>query len=313
MRRARANLQKFPLVILAGLLNVGAIAQTSSPPVSPASARRDIPSMTGVRFEVSSLPPGTFGEDAGQPTQRESSDHDGVVTGSLKRVFEDQKELYKAPFKPSNLGWSALVVGGTAVLLVEDRNIESALPIGHATLYSGLSNAGIAAMGGALAGLWAYGVKTDHPHARETGELALETLVNTFLVYAPMQFIAARQRPGEGNGRGDFWKHSGLNTSFPSGHAMFTWSMAAVAAHEYPKPWVEALSYSVAAAVTASRLLGHDHWPSDLWVGSALGFGIGTHIFHARCQEGLSEACKHRVNKVEYRTDQKQDTVWDQR
>jgi hypothetical protein len=30
----------------------------------------------------------------------------------------------------------------------------------------------------------------NHPHARETGELELESLVNTFLVYTPMQLIA---------------------------------------------------------------------------------------------------------------------------
>src|SRR5207253_8127929 len=51
---------------------------------------------------------------------------------------------------------------------------------------------------GALVGLWAYGIKTDNARAKEAGQLELETLANTFLIYAPMQLIAGRQRPGEG-------------------------------------------------------------------------------------------------------------------
>jgi hypothetical protein len=39
------------------------------------------------------------------------------------------------------------------------------------------SREGLAA---SLAGVWLYGVKTEHQHARETGELELETLINTF-------------------------------------------------------------------------------------------------------------------------------------
>lgn len=35
--------------------------------------------------------------------------------------------------------------------------------------------------------------------------------------------------------------------------------------------------------MTASRFLAHDHWSSDMLVGSVLGFSIGTHIFRTHC------------------------------
>jgi membrane-associated phospholipid phosphatase len=54
-----------------------------------------------------------------------------------------------------------------------------------------------------------------------------------------MQLVASRERPDEGTGNGRFRQHFGLNTSFPGGHAMFTWSMASVIAHEYPWKWVK--------------------------------------------------------------------------
>ncbi len=210
----------------------------------------------------------------------------------VRRTLEDQKELYLSPFKPSNFKWDALVLGGTTALLIEDRHIENALPGGHYTFYQTSSDIAIAGLGAGLAGVWMWGIKGDHPHAREMGDLELETLINTFLIYTPMQYIAARQRPGEGNGHGDFLRHSSINTSFPGGHAMFAWAMATVAAREYPKPWVRAVVYTAALTVTAGRFLGRDHWSSDMFVGTALGIGVGTHIFNAHCNPELSSSCK---------------------
>ena len=256
-------------------------------------------------FDVSAIPGGTFGEDANGTTASQNSEHRGFVSRMVRRGLEDQKELYVAPFQSSNVKWDALVLGGTAGLLIGDRHIENKLPGGHYKFYQDTSNVAIAGLGAALGGVWMYGIKTDNPRSKEVGELELETLVNTFLIYLPMQYIAGRQRPGEGNGHGDFLRHHAMNTSFPSGHAMFVWSMATVALHEYHKPWEQALIYTAGLAVTAGRLLGRDHWASDMFVGTALGVGIGTHIFYAHCDPELSDSCKHHHNKVEYRADQK--------
>jgi PAP2 superfamily protein len=256
------------------------------------------------QFDVSSFPAGTFNagtfnEDASNSGSVPDSDHhDGLVKRAVKRTLEDQKELYRAPFKPSNFKWDALTLAGTALFLIEDRHIENNLPGGHYQFYQNTSNIAIGGLAATLAGVWLYGIKTEHHHARETGFLELETLTNTFLIYVPMQLIAARQRPGEGNGHGDFLKHSAINTSFPGGHAMFTWAMATVVAHEYSKPWIQVLTYGAAFAVTASRFLARDHWASDMWVGTALGIGIGAHIFHAHCDPDLSDSCKHHTRFI---------------
>jgi membrane-associated phospholipid phosphatase len=142
-----------------------------------------------------------------------------------------------------------------------------------------------------LGALWAYGIRTSNEHAKETGELELETLANTFLIYTPMQFIAGRERPDEGKGGGAFLVQHGFNTSFPAGHPMFTWAMASVVAHEYHQPWVRLLAYGAASSVSVSRIMGRNHFASDVFVGSTLGYLIGSHIFHGRCVPGLSEQC----------------------
>ena len=228
----------------------------------------------------------------------ESAPQGGFVSRSVKRVAEDQKQIYLAPFKRSNLKWDALVLGGTALFLATDRHIENNLPGGHYQLYQDMSNIAIGGLAAGLGGVFLYGVKTDHHHARETGFLELEALADTFLIYTPMQLIAGRQRPGEGNGHGDFLKHHALNTSFPGGHAMFTWTMATVLSHEYSQKWVQVAAYGSAFTVTLSRYLARDHWASDMWVGSALGIGIGAHVFHEHCDPELSPKCRHHLEKV---------------
>jgi len=265
------------------------------------------------RFDISTLPPGTFGRDVrGEDSDAQDGtgsspqpqiqapvvDHQGLVMRSMKRTLEDQKELYRGPFKPSNFKWDALVLGGTAALLAADRHIEGHIGTAHYTFYQTTSDVAIAGLGATLGGVWIWGIKGDHQHAKETGELELETLVNTFLIYTPMQLTAARQRPGEGNGNGDFWKNHNINTSFPGGHAMFTFAMGTIVSHEYPQKWVQALAYSAATIVTVTRFMARDHWSSDMFAGAALGIGIGAHVFHAHCNPDLSDSCKRHVRWI---------------
>lgn len=215
----------------------------------------------------------------------------GLIGRTVRRGLEDQKELYSAPFKVSNLKWDVPVLLITGGLIAGDKRIERGLPTVREKTYNLMSDVTLGTLSGGLVALWAYGIKTDNAHAKETGELELETLANTFLIYAPMQLIGARERPGEATNNGRFGHHHAVNTSFPAGHSMFTTAMATVIAHEYPKPWVQALAYGAAAAVTAGRLIGRDHWASDLFVGNVLGYLIARHIFHAHCDPELSEAC----------------------
>lgn len=226
--------------------------------------------------------------DPGSPTQTEER---GPVRRGIARTIQDQKELYRAPFQRSNVKWDVLVLAGTGALIATDRHIERHLPGGNVDLYGNTSNIALGGTAGALALFWGYGLKTHNEHLKEMGLLEMEALVNTFLIYTPMQVIAGRQRPGEGNGYGDFWRHHNIDTSFPAGHPMFTITMATVVAHEYPKPWVKALAYGAAAAVMGGRLLGRDHWSSDVFVGSTLGYFIGARIFHLHCNPAFSEAC----------------------
>ena len=225
-------------------------------------------------------------------TQGKTSD--GTFKKSVRRFGKDQADIYSAPFRRSNLKWDALFLGGTGLMIATDSNASGAISGNHINVSRNISNTGFYGTSAAAGVLWLSGMATHNDHARETGALSAEAVANAVPFYLGVQLLSGRQRPNQGNGNGLFWRNNALNSSFPSGHALFTWSMASVIAHEYPRPWVKWLVYGTATAVSVSRFTGREHFPSDVVVGSAIGYLIGRHIFHAHCKEGLSEGCHPR-------------------
>jgi membrane-associated phospholipid phosphatase len=278
-----------PICLLLLLSSLLAEAQTpvNQTPFHLTSARIQVPDEPASLDLLPRLP------DEPQPTVSSNDDANrhGFIVRNLKRGLQDQKSLYLAPFKPKNIKWDIGFLAVTAGLLAVDRQTMRNIGTQHVDLSHSVALAALLGTSAVAGGTWAYGLKTGDRHADETGELTLESLANTFLIYTPMQFIAGRERPDEGTGNGRFRQHSNFNTSFPAGHPMFTWAMATMVAHEYPKPWVKILMYGAASTVSVARLTGRNHFPSDIWVGSVLGYLISSHIFHMRCDPTLSEAC----------------------
>jgi membrane-associated phospholipid phosphatase len=74
-----------------------------------------------------------------------------------------------------------------------------------------------------------------------------------------------------------------LSASFPSGHAISTWALASVVAHEYPNSiLVPITAYGLATTVSASRFAARKHFASDIIVGAAMGWFIGDWVFAKR-------------------------------
>src|SRR5256885_10608009 len=112
------------MVLIAGAALVKcALAQTDSFQSLPSlpSPQDDVPAFTVARFDVSSLPEGTFDADAdGDPGTIHSSDHHGAVRNAIRRTLEDQKKLYLTPFTASNFKWDVLELAGTRGLIAAE-------------------------------------------------------------------------------------------------------------------------------------------------------------------------------------------------
>jgi membrane-associated phospholipid phosphatase len=232
-----------------------------------------------------------FSDQSDQSSRSGSQLRQGFLIRNLKRGLNDQKRLYLAPFKRKNLKWDALFLLTTGALLATDRQASRQISTDHVNISHDIALLSIGSAGVSAGLIWLHGLRAHDSHAKETGYLTLESLANTFLIYTPMQLIAGRERPDDGTGNGRFWQRHSVNTSFPAGHPMYMWAMASVISHEYPKTWVKVLTYGAALAVSVTRFTGRNHFPSDIFVGSTLGYLIGTNIYHSHCNPDFSDAC----------------------
>jgi len=74
----------------------------------------------------------------------------------------------------------------------------------------------------------------------------------------------------------------------PSGHSLTAWSMAHVVAARYPGWRVRLVAYGLATTVSASRVMARQHFPSDVVVGSTLGYLIGGYVVRKRGEPSKS-------------------------
>jgi membrane-associated phospholipid phosphatase len=98
-----------------------------------------------------------------------------------------------------------------------------------------------------------------------------------------------RQTPMQGNGIGNFWPHSTRTwpdgQSMPSDHSILVWSFAHVVASQYSGIVTQLIVYSLATTVSASRVMAREHFPSDVFVGAALGYVIGGYVTERRSSD----------------------------
>jgi len=196
-------------------------------------------------------------------------------------IWTDQKAIWSSPFRMNRrqlLTIALPVAAVTAGLIATDEKTSAWLPNTPAQLHwsNGISALGSAyTLGGLVAGSLIVGEAKDKPTLARMGLNSADALVNATIASYVMKFAAGRERPDWDNGEGRFWKGG---ESFPSGHAMATWAVAAAIAHSRGCPrWLAITSYAVASAVSISRYTAHKHFLGDVFVGSVFGTMIGNY------------------------------------
>ena len=207
-----------------------------------------------------------------------------------KYVLQDQKAIWTSPFHTSRRDAKFWAIFGTATtaLIATDRWSVKQLP-------NSSSQVSVSTWGSRLgsaytlmpvsAGFYFIGTGTHKERFRETGLLAFEALISTGLVVEAVKLATDRARPLESDGKGHFLDspNGPWNSGFPSGHAINTWAMASVVAHQYPHPRiVPILTYCLAATVVVARVGARRHFPGDVVAGSAMGWFIGDYVFGKR-------------------------------
>ncbi|MGD1157982.1 MAG: phosphatase PAP2 family protein [Terriglobia bacterium] len=208
------------------------------------------------------------------------------------RIIRDQEFLWLRPFrmKRSDLPWLGFMVGTTAGLMAVDRRVGQGLsdsPPGHGYTFSRY----VSRLGGpwtdlGIAGaVYLAGRGWGEQHTETTGLLGLEAVGDSLVVVELTKIATQRARPTfaggyvrDHNADGTFFAGG---TSFPSGHAAAAFALATVVSQRNGgKRWVAPVAYGLASLVATSRITVRTHFPSDVFVGAALGLMIGRHVAH---------------------------------
>jgi hypothetical protein len=247
-------------------------------------------------FAVLSIPLLTFRASAQSATgsslpdapspQLQANDNPVTIRDTPRRLLKDQEAIWTSParIRESNaLGPAALVVA-TALVITTDHQVMSSAKLQNTSLNNKASTASNGLVGGfivAPAAIFAAGAMHHDDHATETGILGGEAMVDSLCVAEVLKAITMRERPTVDNAKGKFFQTSvGLDSSFPSNHAIVAWSSAAVIVSEYHGPLTQISAYGLATGVSVARVVARQHFPSDVLVGSALGWMIGRYVVH---------------------------------
>jgi membrane-associated phospholipid phosphatase len=243
--------------------------------------------------DVAALPDAPQPQSSSAPAQSTSmspsandTSQDITLAGTPRRLLSDQKTIWLSPLyiRPHDASWLLPLSVTTGLLIASDQHTMTSLIHVDASgqhLATQLSNGGLIglALMPASMYLWSFGHYA--PQARETGLLTGEALVDTFAVTEVAKWITRRDRPTVNDAQGDFFSSSPTESSFPSNHSAAAWSMASVIGEEYPGWLTRTAVYGLATGISVSRVLAEQHFPSDVLVGSAVGWLIGHYVYDA--------------------------------
>lgn len=221
--------------------------------------------------------------DAPPPSQ------DVTLKGLPLAILKDQIPIWTSPIRtrPHDLIWLLPLGAATGITLSTDT--DTMREVSHDPGYN-KDNVNVSnyLLGGELAVpavLYGFSLLNGDDHAHEAGILSGEALADAVIVEEIAKVAFRRERPLYNNAAGDFFV-SGLGSKggFPSSHSTLAWAAAAVIGGEYRSMWVRVPIYTTATAISVTRVLGQEHFPTDVLVGGAAGWLIGHYVFKKHSQ-----------------------------
>jgi hypothetical protein len=225
-----------------------------------------------------------YSDRSDSPSERE------VTWRSLPKDFlHDQKDIWLFPGQlAKGRHWlpTLAIIGGTAGLIVADshampyfRSHERNLDDVNDVFDAPITSAEVIVLPVSL--LVAGYVRHDS-YQTGTALLAGEAYADSAIVDLAIKATTRRERPSDvppGRSFDNTFFNGGKSpfkgSAFPSGHAAGVFSVATVVASRYHRHrWVPWALYGFATAISFSRVTTSAHFPSDVFLGAALGYTI---------------------------------------
>jgi membrane-associated phospholipid phosphatase len=225
------------------------------------------------------------------------------LTGFAGRLFDDYTAQLAFPLRLARTDAPRFLVGfgGVATLILTDPATYDALVppsargrddfVKPATALSKLGGTRSALP--LVVGIGALGVLAGSDREKQTAVMLTEALVTSATWTSLLKSTTGRERPREREARVSDWagpaffdQDDGERAvgfrSFPSGHATGAWAAVTVLAHQYPeRRIVPVAGYTLAAAISYSRMVLGAHWLSDVVVGGLIGYGSAKQVLSA--------------------------------
>lgn len=235
-----------------------------------------------------------------QISSAEKKNNSNVLDFLVKDFYQDGKQLLTTPFHLSNkakLHTAIFLAAGVSIYLLDDELAERFQKnrTSSTDKFSGFVRPyGDKLPNFLLGGIYLKGLVFKDQKAKDTAYLGFKSILFTQGIVIAIKYFTGRERP-VGNKGAYFFKMLDFSPdqnslSFPSGHAATAFAFSSVIAHQYPKWWVRVLVYSAATSVAWSRLNDHVHYASDVLVGGAIGWYVGTTLtkFHQKKKNNSS-------------------------
>jgi len=205
------------------------------------------------------------------------------------RILEDQKDLWLFPTQLARgKHWvpTLAITGATGVLIATDPHSEPYFrnnsTFEETSEIFSTANTAVVEFG-FPAVVYVTGLLRHDSYTKQSAMLMAEAYIDSAIPHVVIKDITRRLRPSAVPPSRDFrdtffQAHTtvlGKGSSFPSGHAAAAFSIATVMARRYGQhKWVPWVAYSVAGLISISRVPDMAHFPSDVFLGAALGYTI---------------------------------------
>ncbi len=227
-----------------------------------------------------------------QNTQAQDSLNCKVDKAYIASLGKDIKPFIISPAKWSRNQWIATgsVLGTAAILYSQDRQIaefwqrNQSDGIDKANEYFfdpfGKMYYTLPLMGG----FYVYGAFAENNKAKRVAMDFVQASLYSGVVVTLIKHIGHRHRPYQTDPLNPYLWDGPITsdwnrTSFPSGHTIMAFTFAAVVGTHYKETiWVPIVVYSLATLEGVSRMYSNKHWSTDVLIGGALGYAIGTFV-----------------------------------
>jgi membrane-associated phospholipid phosphatase len=218
------------------------------------------------------------------PVPQTSAPDDVTMRNTPRNLLHDQGAIWSGPahIRTRDLQWLLPLAAAAGVAFATDQHTMTQVVSRDASFNQASINTSNVLIGGWIAvpvAVYGFGRSHQDEHARQAGILTGQSMVDGVVIDEVLKQIFRREQPNVDDARGQFFQtNAGANSSFPSEHSLVAWSAASALAVEYPAPWTQFALYSAATGVSLTRVMGKEHFPSDVLVGSSIGWLIGHNV-----------------------------------